>query len=77
MHKNPHPAHPGDRFLEQLHAFANQFRAEEGRARDVATRPGEVRHEPALDGISHGTEDNGDRQLLVWQFEPRAYFPQR
>ncbi len=56
----------GERLLEQLQPLGDEFRAQEGRARNICTRPGETGHEPIANRIAHSNpyDGNGRGRLL-------------
>jgi hypothetical protein len=65
----PEHAHPGDlrrELAEQLDPFPFELQVERGHPGDVAARMGQAQHDPGLDGISDGSDDdgNGSRRAL-------------
>ncbi len=46
--------------LNRLQPLGDEFRAQEGRARNIPTRPSETGHEPVANRIAHSHHDDGN-----------------
>jgi len=70
----PEDSYPGDSrngLLEQLQAFGDCLRGEEGQPRDVAARARKAGDKPAPNRIGGSSEDDGDRPGRVLGCERR------
>src|SRR5262245_7486174 len=59
--KKGHAGNGWNNLLDELQAFARYLRAKDGIAGDIASGPGEARHQPGPYRISNSDHDDGDR----------------